>query len=70
MQTLSRRAALRGATAVADRPDAELLGVVTDFHKDHKKARASHENWIAENAPDLGVSPPAVSEGEVVFHLS
>ena len=26
-------------------------------------------DWIQENAPDLGVSPPAVSEGAVVLHL-
>ena len=26
-------------------------------------------DWIRENAPDLGVSPPAVSEGAVVLHL-
>ena len=27
-------------------------------------------NWIAENAPDLGVDPPSVSEGPVLLHLS
>ena len=27
-------------------------------------------NWIQENASDLGVSPPAVSEGAAVLHLS
>ena len=27
-------------------------------------------NWIAENAPDLGVNPPSVSEGSVLLHLS
>ncbi len=27
-------------------------------------------NWIAENAPDLGVNPPSVSEGPVLLHLS
>lgn len=26
--------------------------------------------WIQENAADLGASPPAVSEGPVVLHLS
>ena len=27
-------------------------------------------NWIAENAPDLGVDPPSVSEGPVLLHLN
>ena len=27
-------------------------------------------NWIAENAPDLGVDPPSISEGPVLLHLS
>ncbi len=27
-------------------------------------------NWIQENASDLGVSPPTVSEGAAVLHLS
>ncbi len=27
-------------------------------------------DWIQENAADLGTSPPAVSEGRVVLHLS
>ena len=27
-------------------------------------------NWIAENAPDLGVNPTSVSEGPVLLHLS
>jgi hypothetical protein len=27
-------------------------------------------NWIAENAPDLAVDPPSVSEGAVLLHLS
>ncbi len=27
-------------------------------------------NWIAENAPDLSVDPPSVSEGPVLLHLS
>jgi hypothetical protein len=26
--------------------------------------------WIQENASDLGASPPSVSEGSVVLHLS
>ncbi len=26
-------------------------------------------DWIQENAPDLGTSPPAISEGSVVLHL-
>ncbi len=26
-------------------------------------------DWIHENAEDLGVSPPSVSEGSVVLHL-
>ena len=26
--------------------------------------------WIQENAADLGTSPPAVSEGSVILHLS
>ncbi|NJO32976.1 MAG: hypothetical protein HC869_07330 [Rhodospirillales bacterium] len=26
-------------------------------------------DWIAKNASDLGVSPPAVVEGSVVLHL-
>jgi hypothetical protein len=27
-------------------------------------------DWIQENASDLGVSPPAVSEGPALLHLS
>ena len=27
-------------------------------------------NWIAENAPDLSVDPPSISEGPVLLHLS
>ena len=27
-------------------------------------------DWIQENAADLGVSPPAISEGSVVFRVS
>ena len=27
-------------------------------------------NWIQQNASDLNTSPPAVSEGSVVLHLS
>jgi len=27
-------------------------------------------DWIQKNAEDLGVSPPSVSEGSVVLHLS
>lgn len=27
-------------------------------------------NWIAENAPDLNVDPPSVSEGPTVLQLS
>lgn len=27
-------------------------------------------DWIKENASDVGASPPAVSEGPVVLHLS
>ncbi len=27
-------------------------------------------DWIRENAPDLGTSPPVVSEGSVILHLS
>ncbi len=27
-------------------------------------------DWIQQNATDLGTSPPAVSEGSVVLHLS
>lgn len=27
-------------------------------------------DWVAENAPDIGASPPQVSEGSVAIHLS
>ena len=27
-------------------------------------------NWLAENAPDLGVDPHSVSEGPVLLHLN
>ncbi len=28
------------------------------------------KDWIQQNASDLGVSPPSVSEGSAVLHLS
>ncbi len=27
-------------------------------------------NWVAENAADLSVEPPAISEGSVIVHLT
>ena len=48
-------------------------GVTVTVCQDNAGTDESSEvarNWVAENAADLSVEPPAISEGSVIVHLT